>query len=323
MKVSLVVPVYNEVENLHDLHQAIVDALTPEGVAFEVIYVDDGSRDGSFEVLRTIAALDASRVTAIRLRRNFGQTAAMAAGFDQATGDVIVPLDADLQNDPRDIPAMLALVAEGYDVVSGWRKDRQDNWLRTIPSRIANRLIARVTGVHVHDFGCTLKAYRREVLQGVRLYGEMHRFIPAHAAWSGITLTEMVVRHHPRTRGVSKYGLGRTFRVILDLMTVKFIGSYGTKPLYVFGAGAASMGLIGLLCAAFVIGRVLFFDGEWMSPMLIVTFFLLAVSWQTLLMGLLAEVGMRTYYESQNKRTYAIREIVGPSAEDRQPACAE
>jgi glycosyltransferase involved in cell wall biosynthesis len=323
MMVSVVVPVYNEVENLPDLHTAIVSALEAGNLRFEIIYVDDGSRDGSFDVLRAFAKADGTRVTAIRLRRNFGQTAAMAAGFDQASGDVIVPLDADLQNDPQDIPAMIELIEQGYDVVSGWRKNRQDNWLRTIPSRIANKLISRVTKVPVHDFGCTLKAYRREVLQGVRLYGEMHRFIPAHAAWSGINLTEMVVRHHPRTRGVSKYGIGRTFRVVLDLMTVKFLGSYGTKPLYVFGAAAAMMALIGFLCGAFVAFRVWFFDGSWFSPMIIITFFLLAASWQTLLLGLLSEMVMRTYYESQGKRTYSVRELVVPVAPDRSTACVE
>ncbi|MBC7543671.1 MAG: glycosyltransferase family 2 protein [Candidatus Sericytochromatia bacterium] len=322
MKVSIVVPVYNEVDNLVDLHAAIVAALAPEGLPFEVIYVDDGSQDGSFETLRHLAEMGDGQVIAIRLRRNFGQTAAMAAGFDMATGDVIVPLDADLQNDPRDIPAMLVLIAQGYDVVSGWRKDRQDNWLRKIPSRIANRLISWATNVPIHDFGCTLKAYRRDVLAGVRLYGEMHRFIPAHAAWSGINLTEMVVRHHPRTRGVSKYGIGRTFRVVLDLITVKFIGSFGTKPIYVFGGAAFFMAFAGMLSGLFVASRVLLWDGAWFSPMIIITLFLLAMSWQTLLLGLVAEMVMRTYYESQGKRIYAVREVVGRSAE-LEPACVE
>ena len=235
MDISIVVPIYNEQENIEALHAEVTAALPGSGLAYELIMVDDGSSDGSFQLLKEIAGKD-ERVRVIRFRRNFGQTAAMAAGFDAATGRVVVPMDGDLQNDPADIPLLLAKIDEGYDVVSGWRKDRQDTFInRKLPSMLANGLISRMTGVHLHDYGCTLKAYRREVLEGINLYGEMHRFVPALASQFGARVTEMPVRHHPRLFGTSKYGVSRTLRVILALMTVKFLLKYSTKPIQLFG----------------------------------------------------------------------------------------
>jgi glycosyltransferase involved in cell wall biosynthesis len=234
VKISIVVPVYNEVENIPLLHTAIMDAM--EGHNYEVLYVDDGSTDGSVEALENVVESDNNHSRLIELRRNFGQTAAMAAGIDNARGEVIVTLDADLQNDPKDIPKLLEQIDQGYDVASGWRVDRKDTFLtRTIPSRIANWIISKVTGVRLHDYGCTLKAYRREVLEGFHLYGEMHRFIPAYAGMVGAKIIEVPVRHHPRRFGQAKYGLERTAKVILDLFTVKFLISYSNKPIYLFG----------------------------------------------------------------------------------------
>ncbi len=251
MKLSLVVPVYNEQDNLPLLHQEVVKALAGLNDAWEMILVHDGSRDDSLQVLEQLAEADPEHVRVVALRRNFGQTAAIAAGIDHAEGEIIVLMDADLQNDPADIPMMLEKINEGYDVVSGWRKARQDAFFtRTLPSRIANRLISEVTGVHLHDYGCTLKAYRREVLTGFRLYGEMHRFIPVYANSVGARLIEIQVRHHPRKFGKAKYGLERTFKVILDLVTVKFLSSYGNKPIYLFGGAGAiliALSAIGLL----------------------------------------------------------------------------
>src|SRR5690348_7735073 len=239
--VSVIAPVYNEEGNLLPLHQRLVGALEPLQCSFEIVYVDDGSRDQSFAELAAVAAAD-ERARVVQLQRNFGQTAAIAAGVDHARGAVLVFIDADLQNDPADIPRLLALIDEGYDVVSGWRKNRQDAAVsRKLPSHFANGLISRVTGVHLHDYGCTLKAYRAELLEQVNLYGEMHRFIPAYLAQVGARIAELPVNHAPRVRGKSKYGIMRTGKVILDLLTVKFLGSFATKPIYVFGGG-------GMLC---------------------------------------------------------------------------
>uniref|UniRef100_UPI002616D5FA glycosyltransferase family 2 protein n=1 Tax=Anaerolinea sp. TaxID=1872519 RepID=UPI002616D5FA len=235
MDLSIVVPVYNEEENLPLLYQAIIKAVAPLNLQWELILVDDGSRDGSPQVLQTLAKQDPQHVRVVLLRRNFGQTAAIAAGIDHSSGEIVVLMDADLQNDPADIPMMLEKIREGYDVVSGWRKNRQDDLSRTLPSRLANGLISRVTGVHLHDYGCTLKAYRREVLTGFRLYGEMHRFIPVYAHSVGARILEVEVHHHPRRFGKAKYGLERTAKVILDLFTVKFLSSYSHKPIYLFG----------------------------------------------------------------------------------------
>ncbi|MCG8696646.1 MAG: glycosyltransferase family 2 protein, partial [Bacteroidales bacterium] len=251
------------------------------------------------------------RIRLIRFRRNFGQTAAMSAGFDHARGEVIVPLDADLQNDPADIPMMMEKLDEGYDVVSGWRKKRHDAALtRLLPSRIANWIISKITGVALHDYGCSLKAYRKEVLDETQLYGEMHRFIPAIASWAGARITEVVVNHRPRTAGVAKYGLGRTFKVILDLITVKFLGAYHTKPIYVFG-GWGGVCLLGSFFSGLIVLYMKLFQNYSMNrnPLLYLTALLITTAVQFILMGLLAEMQVRTYFESQNRPTYIIREI--------------
>jgi glycosyltransferase involved in cell wall biosynthesis len=303
--------VYEEEDNIPLLHDQITAAMGPAGVSYEVIYVDDGSQDASFARLSAIATADPT-ATVIQFRRNFGQTAALAAGMAHARGDILVFLDADLQNDPADIPRLLARLDEGYDVVSGWRVDRQDAALsRRLPSRLANSLISSVTGVHLHDYGCTLKAYRREVVEHIQLYGEMHRFIPAHAAWVGARIAELPVQHHPRRYGKSKYNLTRTMKVVLDLLTVKFLGSYSTKPIYVFGG----LGLITILLS-FLSGIVLlwnkFVNGVSMiqSPVLLLAAMLFMIGVQLILMGFLAEIGVRTYHESQAKPTYVVRQIV-------------
>ncbi|HET7081475.1 MAG TPA: glycosyltransferase family 2 protein [Chloroflexia bacterium] len=311
VRCSIIVPVYEEEDNIPLLHDQITAAMGPAGVSYEVIYVDDGSQDASFARLSAIATADPT-ATVIQFRRNFGQTAALAAGMAHARGDILVFLDADLQNDPADIPRLLARLDEGYDVVSGWRVDRQDAALsRRLPSRLANSLISSVTGVHLHDYGCTLKAYRREVVEHIQLYGEMHRFIPAHAAWVGARIAELPVQHHPRRYGKSKYNLTRTMKVVLDLLTVKFLGSYSTKPIYVFGG----LGLITILLS-FLSGIVLlwnkFVNGVSMiqSPVLLLAAMLFMIGVQLILMGFLAEIGVRTYHESQAKPTYVVRQIV-------------
>ncbi len=309
--VSIVVPVYNEEQNVAPCLRDISEAMAATDLRYETIFVDDGSTDDTLsELLRT--AEDDPRVSVVELRRNFGQAAALEAGFDRARADVVVPMDGDLQNDPRDIPALVAKLSEepGYDVVSGWRKQRKDGLLRRIPSRAANWLISVITGVHLHDYGCSLKAYRREVLEDVRLYGEMHRFIPALVHWVGGRVTEMVVNHRPRRAGRSKYGLGRTFRVLLDLLTVKFMMEYLTKPLYFFG----KIGLAALLSAFTVLAVVLIqkFGYGWDmtgNPLLYLSVTLLIISIQVLLMGLIMEVLTRTYHESQDRKTYAVRAV--------------
>ena len=310
---SLIVPVYNEEENLPLLMEAICVSLQPLDKEWEVIFVDDGSSDRSLDVLKRLVEEYPERVRVLVFRRNFGQTAAIAAGIDHSRGSIIVLLDADLQNDPADIPALLAKLDEGYDLVSGWRKDRKDNRLtRTIPSNIANGLISRVTGVHLHDYGCTLKAYRRDSLEGFRLYGEMHRFIPVFAHSIGARITELPVRHHPRKFGKAKYGLERTVKVILDLFTVKFLLDYSHKPMRIFGgAGVILMFGSGIMLSYLFIRKV--FEGISIlgSPLfqLGVMFFILG--FQSIFMGLIAELLARTYHESQRKPTYTIRKILG------------
>lgn len=311
-EVSVVVPLLNEQDNICPLYDQITQSLS-EKFDYEIIFIDDGSDDGSFAELSRLQKDDA-RIRVIRFRRNFGQTAALSAGFAHARGNIIVALDADLQNDPADIPKMIARLNEGFDVISGWRKKRHDNAItRLIPSRIANWLIARITGVKLHDFGCTLKVYRREVLAETKLYGEMHRFIPALASWSGAHIAEMVVNHRPRTAGVAKYGLGRTMKVVLDLITVKFLGSFSTKPIYIFGGlglitalGAVLTGLA-VLYQKFISASPLAMNR---NPLLILTAMLFTTTIQFVLMGLLAELMVRTYHESQNRPTYVIREIL-------------
>jgi glycosyltransferase involved in cell wall biosynthesis len=312
MKLSIIIPVYNEVDNLNLLHQALHKALEDISDPWEAILVDDGSTDGSTSLLEELALKDPEHICVVLLRRNFGQTAAIAAGIDHADGDIIVMLDADLQNDPADIPMMLQKLSEGYDVVSGWRINRQDTFItRTIPSRLANMLISQVTGVHLHDYGCTLKAYRREVLTGFRLYGEMHRFIPVYARMVGANIIEVPVHHHPRRFGKAKYGLGRTFKVILDLFTVKFLLSYAAKPIYLFGGAGFFLILISMLTLVYLIFMRIF-AGEHMirSPLLLMSTMLFILGFQSILMGLIAELLARTYHESQQKPTYTIRKVI-------------
>ena len=310
--ISVFLPVYNEEPNLRPLHAKMTDALSTLGRTAEIIYVDDGSSDGSLEVLREIAGLDA-RVRVIALRRNYGQTAAMSAGIDAARGRVLIPMDADLQNDPADIRRLLEKLDEGYDVVSGWRKNRQDKAItRKFPSMLANRLISWIGGVPLHDYGCSLKAYRRDSLADVRLYGEMHRFIPIYASWAGARVTEIPVDHHARTMGVSKYGLSRTLKVVFDLVTIKFMASYQTKPIYVFGTFgmlAFAVSFVAGLWAVFLkfVEGVSFI----LTPLPILAIVMFAVAIQFFLMGLLAEMQVRTYHESQSKAIYAVRERIG------------
>jgi len=313
--VSVVVPVYNEEESLHPLWDALRPVLENLDREWELILCDDGSVDRSPEILEELAK-ENERVRIILLRRNFGQTAAMDAGFKHATGEIVIPMDADLQNDPTDIPLLLAEMEEDVDVVKGWRKNRQDPyWTKTLPSQIANRIISRTTGVHLHDYGCTLSAYRRDVLKEVNLYGEMHRFIPVYAHWAGAKLKEIPVNHHPRKFGVSKYTLSKTFRVILDLATVRFLNAYSTKPLYFFGRFAAKVLILSFLSGLITLGKKAFggVDGFWTGdplytdPFFFLTIFLGISGIQVILFGLLAELNVRTYYESQGKRPYVVR----------------
>ncbi len=311
-ELSLFLPVLDEEENLRPMHAKISEALNALGKTAEVIYVDDGSTDKSLEILKEIADAD-DRVRVISLRRNYGQTAAMSAGIDAARGEILIPMDADLQNDPRDIFRLLEKLNEGYDVVSGWRKNRQDKLIsRKIPSQIANRIISWIGGVPLHDYGCSLKAYRRDVIQDVKLYGEMHRFIPIYASWAGARVAEIPVEHHARTMGKSKYGISRTVKVVFDLMTIKFMASYQTKPIYVFG----SFGMIALALSIITGVWALFlkiFEGVSfiLTPLPVIAVVMLAISMQFFLMGLLAEMLVRTYHESQNKAIYTVRERIG------------
>jgi len=312
VEVSIVAPLFNEQDNLRPLYQQLTQTLADK-YNYELIFVDDGSTDSSFAVLTDLAKGD-PKVRVIRFRKNFGQTAALSAGFTHARGKVIVAIDADLQNDPADIPKMIAKLNEGFDVVSGWRKKRHDNAItRLLPSIIANWLISKITGVKLHDFGCTLKAYRREVLAETKLYGEMHRFIPALASWSGAKICEMAVNHRPRTKGTAKYGLGRTLKVVLDLITVKFLGSFSTKPIYIFG-GLGMATALGAIASGLAVLYQKFISSQHLpmnrNPLLILTALLIATTIQFILMGLLAELLVRTYHESQNRPTYVIKEIL-------------
>ena len=312
MDLSIVVPMYEEEGNaalLHEQISAVLDDL--KGLEAEIIYINDGSADRTLEELKKAAQQD-SRVTVLDLRRNYGQTAAMSAGFDRASGKIIVAMDGDLQNDPSDIPILLEELEKGFDVVSGWRKDRKDNSLmRTFPSRIANWLIGQVTGVKLHDYGCSLKAYRGEILKDVKLYGEMHRFIPALAAWVGGRVTELPVKHHARQHGKAKYGINRTFRVILDLITVKFLLSFSTSPLRMFGSFGGISSLIGGGVLLVQTWRKLFIEGYTLAdkPIVLAGVFLVLLGVQLFSIGLLAELVVRTYHESQNKPVYAVRTV--------------
>ncbi|HBX68779.1 MAG TPA: glycosyltransferase [Chloroflexi bacterium] len=312
MRLSVVIPVYNEEESLDMLHEALYQALGEQSYPWQVVFVDDGSRDGSLAVLEQYAADDPEHIIVVTFRRNFGQTAAIAAGIDHAEGEIIVLMDADMQNDPADIPMMLDKIEEGYDVVSGWRVKRQDTFItRTLPSRMANGLISRVTGVELHDYGCTLKAYRREVLTGFRLYGEMHRFIPAYAGYVGAKIVEVPVRHHPRRYGKAKYGLERTLKVVLDLFTVKFLISYSHKPIYLFGGAGMSLAAASSVMLLFLLVRRLWFQvSVFDSPLFIVSVMFMIMGFQSILMGLIAELQVRTYHEAQSKPTYTLRRVI-------------
>jgi len=325
-KISVVIPLLNEADNLQELYSRLKAALEPIKKSYQIIFVDDGSIDSSFEILRQISLSDPS-IQVIRFRRNFGQTAAMSAGFDHAEGEVIIPLDADLQNDPSDIGRLLEKLEEGYDIVSGWRAKRKDGFvLRRLPSILANWLIVTMTGVKLHDFGCTLKAYRREVIENINLYGELHRFIPVLGRQIGAKITEIKVTHHPRTKGQSKYGISRTIRVILDLIMIKFLMSYATRPIQSFGLIGLLSFLVGfVICGYLSIGKLFFPAGVsqgWLSylfsqtslverlPMLVLGVLLLLTGIQLISVGLISELVIRTYYESQNKPIYVIKEIL-------------
>jgi len=323
IELTVVIPIRNEAPSLEDLHRELAATLDAWGRPYEVIVVDDGSTDESFEILARLQAID-SHVRVIRLRRNFGQTAAFAAGFEYARGRYIATLDGDLQNDPGDLPAMVEALERGADVVCGWRKDRKDPFLsRRLPSMMANTLISTVTGVHLHDYGCSLKVFRAEIVKGMKLYGEMHRFLPAIASEQTSRIVERVVNHRPRKHGRSKYGIGRTVRVILDLLTVKFLLSYATRPLHIFGFVGGSMALIGVLISGWLaywplVGAISLAD----RPLLLLGIVLIFTGVQLVTVGLLAEMQARTYHESQNKPTYSIREIRQATADTRPSAIA-
>jgi glycosyltransferase involved in cell wall biosynthesis len=306
-EISVVIPVFNEQDNICPLHRQITEALTGR-YKYEIIFVDDGSKDKGPILLEQLYNSDV-KVRVVFLRRNFGQTAALSAGFAEAKGKIIVALDADLQNDPADIPKMLEKLNEGFDVVSGWRKKRHDKALtRLLPSKCANWLISTITSVKLHDYGCTLKVYRSEVLERTKLYGEMHRFIPAMASWSGAKIAEMPVNHRPRSAGTSKYGLARIWKVILDLITVNFLGSYSTKPIYVFGGMGLFSAAGSIICFLMVIYQKLSSNFSMnRNPLLLLSAVLGVATIQFILMGLLAELLVRTYHESQNRPTYVIR----------------
>ncbi|MBN1823658.1 MAG: glycosyltransferase family 2 protein [Endomicrobiales bacterium] len=307
MDISIVIPVFNEKGTIEELYGKINNAVKNFR---EIIFVDDGSSDGSTEIIRGIASKD-KKARAVVLSRNYGQTAALSTGFLCATGEFVVTLDADLQNDPADIPELVRKAEEGWDVVSGWRKKRQDPFLaKQLPSAVANVLISSITGVRLHDYGCTLKAYRRSLLENLVLYGEMHRFLPAYLAWNGARICELSVSHHARRYGESHYGLERVFKVVLDLLVAKFLLSYITKPIYVFGGMSLVFFLLSLLTGAAVVARKVFYEGQWISPLIFVCFFLAGVSVLCLLMGFLAEIMTRIYFEARKTPPCVIKEKI-------------
>jgi len=316
-KLSIFIPVHNEEASLHGLHRKLLDELAKLGRSFEVVYVDDGSTDGSLKRLTAFAA-DDPRVRVISFRRNYGQTAAMAAGIEASRGDVLVGLDADLQNDPADIARLLAKLDEGFDVVSGWRINRRDSYLiRVIPARAANWVISSVSGVALHDFGCTLKAYRRDVIKDVRLYGEMHRFIPIFTSWAGARIAEIPVTHYPRGSGRSKYGLSRTVKVLFDLLTIRFMAKYWTKPLYLFGGAGILTFVLSFVSLSLALSMKFAgwpYQADFLQtnlPVIAVVTFVLGI--QFFLIGLVAEVNMRTYFESQSNPPYSIKSTINIS----------
>ena len=311
MDLSLIIPIFNEEQNIRPLYAQLKEAVEGLGLSYEIIAVDDGSSDRSFAILKELHAHD-RHLKVVRFRRNFGQTAAFAAGFDHSKGKIVITMDADLQNDPADIPLLLDKVKEGYDVVSGWRVNRQDPFLtRRLPSMIANWLISQVTGVHLHDYGCSLKAYRREVVKGVQLYGELHRFIPALSSWMGVTVAEVPVRHHPRRFGKSKYGISRTMRVLLDLITVRFLLSYSTRPIQIFGGLGLLASAIGFALGVYLtLVKIVMGQDIGNRPLLLLAVLLMLVGVQLVGMGLLGELVIRTYYEARGKAIYVVREVL-------------
>ncbi len=307
-KLSIIIPVYNEADNLEILHNSILVVMSANKYEYEIIFINDGSKDDTLSVLTRMAATD-TNIKVVNFRRNYGQTAAMSAGIDYATGDIIIPMDGDNQNDPNDIPKLIYTLNQGYDVVSGWRKNRQDKTLsRILPSKIANWVISHIGGVKLHDYGCSLKAYRYDVIKNVKLYGEMHRFIPIYASWQGGKVTEMVVNHHARKFGKTKYGINRTFKVILDLLVIKYLEKYLGNPIHFFGGFGLVSILFSILAFLFML-YLKYFDGrsfiETPMPLLVILFFLVGIL--SLFIGLLAEIQTRTYFESQGKRSYAVR----------------
>ncbi len=307
LDLSILIPVFNEAESLRPLYESLVHTLSRLDKSCEILMVDDGSTDGSLQILKELETSD-TRVRVIEFVRNFGQTAAMAAGFEQARGKILIPLDADLQNDPADIPKILSKLEEGYDMVSCWRNPRRDSFLRTLLSRAANWIISYSSGLKLHDYGCTLKGYRRDVTAHFRLYGEMHRFIPVYAVWAGARVTEISVAHRPRAHGQSKYGLARTLKVPLDLLTVMFLARYSTKPMYVFGGLGMVAFLVGILLSGITLYQK-FFEAvkAHRNPLLLLAVFLFLVGVQLFLSGLMCELIARTYHESQGKPTYILR----------------
>ncbi len=306
MKLSVIIPAYNEEDNILPMYSELVESLAPLGCEYEMIFVNDGSTDGTYEKLEGLSDIDSVKV--FHLRKNFGQTAAIMAGIDNAVGDILVFIDCDLQNDPRDIKALLTKLDEGYDVCSGWRKDRKDTLVtRTLPSKAANFLISKISGLHLHDYGCTLKAYRREVIEQVRLYGEMHRFIPIYAAMNGAEIAEITVNHRERIHGVSKYGLNRIFKVFLDLIVVKFLMKHSQKPIYLFGGCGLCFFLVSFFAFTFMVYLKLANGVSFIvTPLLLLSTFSFMTGTIAILLGLVAEILTRTYYESQGKMTYQL-----------------
>jgi len=318
IELSVVIPVYNEEENIYELYNKLRKVLPTLNKSYEIIFVDDGSKDNSFKILKSIHEKD-NRVKIIKLKRNFGQTAALSAGFSYANGSIIVTMDADLQNDPEDIPVLLKKIEEGYDLVSGWRADRKDPFFtKKLPSKLSNWLASKLTGVQLHDFGCTLKAYRSEVVKNLNLYGEMHRFIPALASWMGASIAEVKVKHFPRKRGKSKYGIGRLIRGFLDLIVVKFLLSYSTRPIQLFGALGILSFLIGFIIGLYLtIEKFLFGASLANRPLLLLSVLLIFIGIQFITMGLLGEIVSRIYYEMGNRKVYFIDKILDENESEK------